>query len=296
VAIDYHKLKNWDFAPVEQTYDWRYSAMYALGVGYGYDPLDTRQLAYVYEDNMVAAPTMPVVLASPGFWVKEQNSGIDWVKVLHGEQSLTLHKPLPVAATVVGELKVTHLADKGAAKGALMVQERKIYNQANGDLLATLEGVTFCRGDGGFSEQPDNGPAGGDALPPAKPACPTTAPDAVCELPTLPQQALWYRLCSDLNPLHADPAVAQAAGFKAPILHGLASYGLVGHALLRTLCDYDASRLKHLGLRFAGPVYPGESLRVEMWHTDLGVQFQAKAVERDVLVISHGLAHVEAAA
>lgn len=295
MAIDYHRLKNWAFEPVVHTYDWRYSAMYALGVGYGFDPLDTQQLRFVYEPEMLAAPTMPVVLASPGFWIKEQNSGIDWVKVLHGEQSLEIHKPLPVAATVVGELKVTHLIDKGAAKGALLVHERKIYDQSSGDLLATLSGTTFCRGDGGFSERDGNGPAGGDAAPEAKPACPPTTPDAVCELPTLPQAALLYRLCSDLNPLHADPAVASAAGFKQPILHGLASYGVVGHALVKSLCDYDPSRLQALGLRFAGPVYPGETLRVEMWHTDLGVQFQAKVVERDVLVISHGVARVKEA-
>jgi acyl dehydratase len=295
MAIDYHRLKNWAFEPVVHTYDWRYSAMYALGVGYGFDPMDTDQLRFVYEPEMLAAPTMPVVLASPGFWIKEQNSGIDWVKVLHGEQSLVLHKALPVAATVVGELKVTHLVDKGAAKGALLVHERTIYEQSTGDLLATLSGTTFCRGDGGFSALPDNGPAGGDPAPEAKPACPQSEPDVVCELPTLPQAALWYRLCSDLNPLHADPAVALAAGFKQPILHGLASYGVVGHAIVRSLCGYDPTRLRALGLRFAGPVYPGETLSVEMWRSELGVQFQAKVKERNALVISHGLAQVEAA-
>ncbi len=295
MAIDYEKLKNWAFEPVVQTYDWRFSAMYALGVGYGHDPMDTQQLRFVYEPEMLAVPTMPVVLASPGFWIKEQNSGIDWVKVLHGEQSLTLHRTLPVAATVVGELKVTHLVDKGADKGALLVHERRIYEQSSGDLLATLSGTTFCRGDGGFSQQAGNGPAGGDVPPEPKPPCPNTPPEFTCVMPTLPQAALLYRLCSDLNPLHADPAVAQAAGFKRPILHGLATYGAVGHAIIKTLCAYQPERLKQLGLRFAGPVYPGESIQVEMWRTSLGVQFQARVVERDALVVSHGLAQVEAA-
>lgn len=294
MAIDYDKLKNWSFEPVVQTYDWRFSAMYALGVGYGYDPMDTQQLRFVYEPNMLAVPTMPVVLASPGFWIKEQNSGIDWVKVLHGEQSLTLHRALPVASTVVGELKVTHLVDKGADKGALLVHERRLYEQSSGDLLATLSGTTFCRGDGGFSQQAGNGPEGGDAPPEPKPACPPTPPEFTCVMPTLPQAALLYRLCSDLNPLHADPAVALAAGFKRPILHGLATYGAVGHALIKTLCDYQPDRLTHLGLRFAGPVYPGENIQVEMWRTALGVQFQARVAERDALVISHGLAQVQA--
>lgn len=293
MAIDYDKLKNWVFEPVVQTYDWRFSAMYALGVGYGFDPMDTQQLRFVYEPDMLAAPTMPVVLASPGFWIKEQNSGIDWVKVLHGEQSLTLHRPLPVAATVIGELKVTHLVDKGADKGALLVHERRLYEQSSGDLLATLSGTTFCRGDGGFSQQAGNGPPGGDAPPEAKPACPQTPPEFTCIMPTLPQAALLYRLCSDLNPLHADPAVALAAGFKRPILHGLATYGAVGHALIKTLCHYQPERLKHLGLRFAGPVYPGESIHVDMWRTNLGIQFQARVAERDALVVSHGLAQVD---
>jgi len=93
--------------------------------------------------------------------------------------------------------------------------------------------------------------------------------------------------------LHADPAVAQAAGFKRPILHGLATYGAVGHAILKTWCGYDPARLKSLGLRFAGPVFPGETIDVDMWRTELGVQFQARVAARDALVISHGVAEVE---
>jgi len=292
MAIDYHKLKNRVFRDVEQTYGWKDSALYALGIGFGHDPLDTRQLRFVYEENMVAVPTMPVVLATPGFWVKEPDSGVDWVKVLHGEQSLTVHKPLPVAGTVVGTLKVTGIVDKGRDKGAILVQERKLYDKATGDLLATLEGLTFCRGDGGFSETPGNGPAGGDPAPAAKPAVPDGAPDHVRDMPTMPQAALIYRLCADLNPLHADPAVATAAGFKAPILHGLASYGAAGHAVLAACCDYDPARLKSFGLRFSSPVYPGETLRVEMWVRGPRVHFRVRVVERDVVVLNNGLAEV----
>ena len=189
MPIDYQALKRRVFKDVEQTYTWKDSALYALGVGYGHDPLDTRQLRYVYEQDQLTVPTMPVVMATPGFWVKEPDSGVDWVKVLHGEQSLTLHKPLPVQGTVVGQLKVTGIVDKGRDKGAILVQERKIFDKATGDLLATLEGLTFCRGDGGFSEKDGNGPAGGDPSPVAKPGVPEGPPDLVRDMHTMPQAA-----------------------------------------------------------------------------------------------------------
>lgn len=294
MAIDYQKIRHWKFADVEQTYSWKDSAVYALGVGYGHDPLDEQQLRFVYEErgDMVAAPTMSVVLATPGFWVKEQNSGIDWVKVLHGEQSLTIHKPLPVSGTVIGKMRVTGIVDKGAAKGAILVQERTLHDKVTGELLATLEHLTFCRGDGGFSEQPGNGPKGGDPAPAAKPATPDSPPQITCDLPTMPQAALLYRLCADLNPLHADPKVAAAAGFKAPILHGLASFGVAGHAIVKSCCGYDPSRLKSIGLRFSSPVYPGETLRTEIWRDGTRVQFRVRALERDVVVLSNGVAEV----
>lgn len=292
MAIDYQRLRNWPLADVEQAYDWKASALYALGVGYGHDPMDERQLRFVYEDDMLAAPTMPVVLATHGFWVKEQNTGIDWVKVLHGEQSLTIHRPIPAAATVIGSMRVTGIVDKGRDKGAILVQERTLRDKATGELLATLEHLTFCRGDGGFSEQPGNGPRGGDPAPAAKPATPDTAPDLVCDLPTMPQAALIYRLCADLNPLHADPKVARAAGFPKPILHGLASFGVAGHAIVKTCCDYDPTRLKSIGLRFSGPVFPGETLRTEIWRQGGRIQFRARSLERDVVVLSHGVAEV----
>jgi acyl dehydratase len=292
VAIDYAKLKAWSFRDVEQTYREKDTMLYALGLGLGYDPMDEQQLAFVYEKNLKALPTMAVVLGYPGFWIKDPASGIDWVRIMHGEQSLTLHRPLPVAGTVVGRSRIRALVDKGRDKGALLVQQRTLHDQASGELLATLDHITFCRGDGGFSGFPDNGPKGGDPAPPAKPATPETAPDAICDLPTLPQAALIYRLCADMNPLHAEPAVAKAAGFPRPILHGLATFGVAGHAILKTYCDYDPARLKSLGLRFSAPVYPGETIRTEMWRRGNALQFRARVLERDLLVLSHGTAEI----
>lgn len=290
--IDYAKLKARKFQDVEHAYDEKDTMLYALGLGYGHDPMDEKQLQFVYEKNLKALPTLPVVIASPGFWVKEPDSGIDWVRIVHGEQSLTVHKPLPVAGTVIGRLRITALVDKGEGKGALVYQERTLHEKSSNALLSTIHSLTFCRADGGFSAKPGNGPKGGDPAPAPKPATPDTAPQAVCDLPTLPQAALIYRLCADRNPLHAEPAVATAAGFPRPILHGLATYGVAGHAILKTYCDYDPARLKSLSLRFSSPVFPGETIRTEMWREANRVQFRAKVIERDIVVLSHGTAEI----
>ena len=290
--IDYSKLKARTFPEVEQTYTARDTMLYALGLGYGHDPMDENQLQFVYEKNLKTLPTMAVVLGYPGFWMKDPDSGIDWVRLVHGEQSLTVHKPLPVAGTVVGTSRIVSVTDKGQGKGALVFQERTLRDKATGEVHATIDHLTFCRADGGFSEKPGNGPKGGDMPPPQKPAVPETAPHAVCDLPTLPQAALIYRLCADANPLHAEPAVAKAAGFPQPILHGLATYGVAGHAILRTYCGYDPARLKSLALRFSAPVFPGETIRTEMWKEGNRVQFRAKSVQRDIVVLSHGTAEI----
>jgi acyl dehydratase len=285
MAIDKDKIMNWPFKEVEQTYTTKDTILYALGLGLGADPLDERQLDFVFEENdFKALPTMAVVLAGPGFWVREPDSGIDWVKVLHGEQGLRIHKPLPPEATVVATTKVTGLVDKGADKGALIYSERTLTDKSTGDALATLTSTTFARGDGGFG-----GPSG-----PTKPvhAIPDREADMVCDLATLPQAALIYRLSGDPNPLHASPKVARAANFKAPILHGLCTLGVAGHAILKTACDYDVSRFKSMDLRFSAPVYPGETIRTEMWRDDGIVSFRSKVVERDIVVLNNGRAEV----
>ncbi len=288
MAIDVAKLKAWPFKDIEQRYSERDTILYALGVGIGHDPMDTDALRYVYEDGLQALPTIGVVLGYPGFWAKDPATGIDWVKVLHGEQSLELHAPLPAAGTVIGKSRVTALVDKGAGKGALMYSERDIVEAASGQLLAVSRSVSFLRGDGGFAAAGQKS----DDAPPPRAATPDTPPDHVCELTTRPESALIYRLSGDYNPVHADPAVARSAGFERPILHGLCSFGVSGHALLKTLCGWDAARLKEIGCRFSSPVYPGETLRVEMWQRGEAVQFRTRAVERNVVVLSHGSARV----
>jgi acyl dehydratase len=123
-------------------------------------------------------------------------------------------------------------------------------------------------------------------------AIPERAPDAVCDLPTRPETALIYRLSGDPNPLHVDPAVAKAAGFPRPILHGLATFGIAGHAILKRLCDYDPARLSAIAGRFSAPVFPGETIRTEMWRDGTVVSFRARVLERDVIALNNGRAKI----
>ncbi|MDR1967545.1 MAG: MaoC family dehydratase N-terminal domain-containing protein [Burkholderiaceae bacterium] len=296
MAINYRHLKQRSFAPVRQHYTERDSMLYALSLGLGNDPLDAAALPFVYEGapgGLRALPSQAVVLGYPGFWARESDTGIDWVKLLHGEQRMRLHRPLPAQCEVVGHNRITHLTDKGEGKGAIMVTERRLET-VQGELLATVQQVSFLRGDGGYSTQGGGQPS--DAPLPALQAAPDDrAPDCTDTQPIRPEAALLYRLMGDYNPLHADPAVARKAGFERPILHGLASYGLVAHAVLRQCGERDPARLKALDIRFAAPVYPGETLVTEIWRVPgqpSQVQLRARVLERGKVVLSHGFAEL----
>jgi len=185
---------------------------------------------------------------------------------------------------VRSENRVTEVVDKGAAKGALIVTERKIYDQATGICYCTQNSTAFARGDGGF---------GGAVTASAKPhAIPERAPDFTVEIPVSTQAALLYRLSGDYNPLHADPEIAVKAGFDRPILHGLASYGVAARALISALNLSDLSNLKRFGLRFSSPVYPGETISTSIWQEGGKLSFRSRCVERDVVVLNNGSAEI----
>jgi len=281
MAIDPDKLYALEFPEVEQAYGWRDSAIYALGLGLGINPLDERQLPFVTENSDVALPTMANVLCYPGFWMRDLDSGIDWVKVVHGEQAMRLHRPIPAEGRLVGRTSIVDIVDKGPGKGALVYAERRISNMASGEPVATLLQTVFCRGDGGF---------GGKSEVTRQPQpIPDRAPDMSIELPTHPHIALIYRLSGDLNPLHSDPSSARRAGFDRPILHGLATYGIAGHGLLALLCDYDARRLTTMAGRFSAPVYPGETLRVDVWReAPSQAAFEVVVPARGATVMTNG--------
>lgn len=283
MAIDPQKLLNWKFPDLEHTYTDKDTMLYALGAGCAADPLaEPDDLRFVYERNLVALPTMAVVIAYPGFWLGNPATGVNAAKVLHGEQELVLHKPLPATGTIIGKARVTDILDKGADKGAVLYSERTLFEKATGDKVATMTQTTMLRGDGGF---------GGKSGPqPERHVLPQTAPDTHIDIKVATNAALIYRLCGDRNPLHADPEIAAKGGFKAPILHGLCTYAVAGRAVLRACCGNDPARLKSFKVRFSSPVYPGETIRTEIWRGRAQASFRARVLERDVVVLNNGLA------
>jgi len=284
MTIVYDKLMALAIAPAKQTYEAKDCMLYALGVGLGHDPMNEDELPFVYEKNLKVLPTMATVLGYPGSLAHNPHTGINWLMVVNGEQGFTLHRPLAGQGMVTGRTRIVEVIDKGAGKGALVLAERTIADEASGERLATVTQTIFCRGDGGFGGPPRQ-------APPPHPI-PERAPDAVCDLGTRPEMALIYRLSGDYNPLHAEPAVAKAAGFPRPILHGLGTFGVSGHALLKTMCGYDPARLTSFSCRFSAPVFPGETVRTEMWRDGTVVSFRARVVGRDVVAINNGRADV----
>ncbi|MDF2096624.1 MaoC family dehydratase [Aquibaculum arenosum] len=277
MTIDRDHLLALDIPEVRQSWGPDQAILYALGCGAGLDPLDEADLPFVYEEAAFSVlPSFGTVLGHPGFWARDLDSGIDWVRVVHGEQGFRLHRPLPASGEVRGKSRVVEVIDKGEGRGALVYVERRLTDPA-GKLLATATQTLFCRGDGGF---------GGPSGPAAKPApLPERAPDETVTLATSPQSALIYRLSGDRNPLHADPAVARKAGFEKPILHGLATFGIVCRALVRSLCPERPQALSAMDGRFSKPVYPGETIETDIWRLDeVGAYaFRARVGERVVL-------------
>ena len=282
MALDPQRLLAMPPIVTRQTLTKRDTILYALGIG-------ATELEFVYEERLAALPTMAVVLGYPGFIWRDPALGVTWEKVLHGEQSTILHRPLPVEGDIVGETRIEALFDKGADKGAIALVTRAISDAA-GTPLATIRATTFLRGDGGFAAP---GAQSGDGPPRPQPL-PDREPDARVTLPTAANQAHIYRLSGDLNPLHIDPDVATGAGFRAPILHGLATYGIVGRALLAARGSNAPAALRRMDCRFSSPVYPGETIETAIWDRDDGATaFRARVVERDLVVLTNGYAEID---
>jgi acyl dehydratase len=280
MAVDYDTLMALRLPDVTQSYTAKDTILYAIGIGMGADPMDEDQLRFVYENELRAVPTQSMVLSLPGTWVRD--SGLDYAKIVHGEQAVEFHAPLPSEGEVVGTLRIADVIDKGEAKGALVYVERTLRDATTSTKLATIRQTIFARGDGGIG-----GPA--NPQPPVH-ALPDRAPDGVVTLATVPQQALIYRLSGDYNPLHAEPAAAQHVGFPRPILHGLATFGVATHALLKGVCGYDPDRLGSIAGRFTAPVFPGETLETEYWVDGEVVSFRTRVEDRDTVAINNGRA------
>ena len=262
----------------EFSYSERETMLYALGIGFMRDPLNLKELPSVYENGLKAVPTMATVISSGQSLIGL--SGVNFLMVLHGEQRIRLHKPLPVAADIVSDDRVIGAYDKGKEKGALIVTERVIREKATGEKLCTLSATTFARGDGGFG-----GPKEGAPEPHP---IPDRMPDVVHEADTRPDQAFLYALSGDRNPLHRDPAVAKMAGFPRPILHGLCTYGTACRSVISTVCNYDPAKIIGFDVRFSAPVFPGETIVTEMWVDGPIVSFRSRVKERDVVCLNNG--------
>lgn len=279
MAFTYEHLLAYRLPEVRQTYSRRDSAFYALSIGLGHDPTDENQLAFADFDKVAMAfPTMAVVLGYPGPWMRDPATGITYSQVLHGEQEIILHRPLPAAAGIVAHNRVLDVIDKGPGRGALLLVERTIFDEATQEALATVIQTNFLRGDGGFGGPPRQARA--------THPIPDGSPLVSVDYATRPEQALYFRFQGDDNPLHADPETAKRAGFNRPILHGLCTMGVAVHAVVAHLLGYRADRVQSVSLRFASPVLPGDTLRVEVW--DNGA-FRATVPERGVVAITNGL-------
>jgi acyl dehydratase len=278
--LNLEAVRNFRFEPVTHSYSRRDTMLYALGLGYGSEPLNQAQLNFVYECDLHAVPSMCCVLAHPGFWAKRPELGIDWLRLLHGEQSFEIHHPIPPEGTVTASYEIAAVADKGAGKGAILHLVKTLDDAAAGVKLATIRSVLFLRGDGGcgsFGDIPTEASAVGEHTP-----------SQISDIATLPQSALIYRLSGDYNPIHADPEAAAKAGFEQPILHGLCTLGIATRAAMATLADGRPHRLRSLSARFSRPVFPGETIRTEFFTIGGQIRFRSRVVERDVVVLDRG--------
>jgi acyl dehydratase len=281
VPIDLDEAIGAELPPVEFAWSSSDVQLYHLGLGAGADPLDERELRYLADDTPQVLPTFGNVAQT--FHVTEAPTvefpGIDieLSRVLHASEAITVPAPIPPSGTGRAVTRFTEIWDKG--KAAVIWSETTVTT-LDGDPLWTQKRSIFARGEGGF---------GGERGSSASTEPPDRAPDVELSVPTLPQQALLYRLCGDRNPLHSDPGFASAAGFPKPILHGLCTYGIGAKVLVDEFLDGDVSRVRSFGARFAGVLYPGETLKVSAWKNGDGLLAVLSAPSRDDAVVLSGV-------
>ncbi len=275
MALD-HSVVGVPSEPQLRSWDSKDALLYAVGVGAGLgDPL--QELEFTTEN---CEGIEQQVLPTYGVLIAQTRGGrslgdFDRALLVHAEQYVELHRPLPVSGTVRTTSTVTGIYDKGS--GALVVSENTAVDAETGEPLITSRGGTFIRGEGGFGGPRDDGTPSWQL--------PDRAPDHQIVRETRPEQALIYRLSGDRNPLHVDPKFAARGGFAQPILHGLCTYGVTGRALLRVLCDGDPARFRSMYGRFSRPVLPGEPLTVSIWVEDDGESALFQTTRTDGTVV-----------
>ncbi|MCH8133250.1 MAG: 3-alpha,7-alpha,12-alpha-trihydroxy-5-beta-cholest-24-enoyl-CoA hydratase [Acidobacteria bacterium] len=251
--------------------------LYHLGLGAGVPATDPKELEYTYEKNLKVLPSFGVIptFGAMGGMGNVEGLSFNFAMLLHGEQDLEVHQPIPPEATITNRGKVAEIWDKG--KAALVVLQVDSSDES-GQPLFTNRFSLFLRGEGGFGGEP--GPKAGNKKPDRE-------PDGVVEKTLMPQQALIYRLSGDKNPLHADPEFAKMAGFEPPIIHGLCSYGVVCKAIVDDVLDGDTTKVAGWKARFAGVGYPGETYVISYWKEGDKILVEAKSKERDAIIISN---------
>lgn len=276
MPIDVEKVVGAELPEANSSWDADDVILYHLGLGAGVPQTDQNELAYTYEKDLKVLPSFAVIPAfgaMVGFGAVE-GMDINYAMLLHGEQEVEIHKPIPTAAEAQTSARIADVFDKG--KGALVVTEAT--TSLDGEPLFTNRFKAFIRGEGGF---------GGEGGPPPGNAAPEREPDAVVESATMPQQALLYRLSGDKNPLHADPEFSKLGGFDTPILHGLCSFGIVCKAVVDELLGGDVTKVSGYSARFAGVVFPGDTIVTKMWHEDGKILVAAENKERETPVITN---------
>ena len=279
--LDYQAVRNWTFAPITETYSQTDAIGFAQACGIGLPgPLDGREDRFsVAGPDLEALPMYGIMLALGGLWTQDPATGIDWTKTVHAEETIRMDGALPAAATVTGQRSVNAVYDKGPGRGALMYETNRL--EVEGVPVATVTVGTFLLGDGGFSAA-GGGDAGGP--PPPRPVPSDRAPDRTIELATAREPLDLYRLA---------PEFVAAVGVPVPageaMLRGVCSFGMAGRAAMALVCGSDPTRFKALGVRYAGPIMTGETVRLELWDEAPGrASFVMRAVERDVLVLRNG--------
>jgi acyl dehydratase len=283
MPINYDELMALKNLGQRYSYGDREVMLYAYGIGMGADPMDEKELAFVNEATAIPRPLKVVpTFASVAAWgASPGEMNLNRVMVVDGERDITFHRPLPVAEKLVVDSSVLSVFDKGKDKGAVIRYQTVLKNE-QGEALATLVASRFARGDGGFG-----GPSEGQPEPHK---VPSRAPDKSIDISTRPDQALIYRLCGDRNPLHSDPEFARRAGFSMPILHGMCTFGITCRGILQTYADYDSNAFKQHAARFSSPVYPGETVTLDMWKDGNVISFEARVKAREAVVIRSGKA------
>lgn len=291
MMIRYPDILDYAFPEGRQSYGPKDCILYALGTGFGRDPLDPDLLRYVYEQDLRVSPSLASVLGENTDWSSDPRLGLTTSGLLHGEEHLVLHRPLPVSAEIRCHTRFSEVFDLGADRGALLVMDRRIET-AQGQLLAELRRIEFARADGGFG-----GPAPGRGRVElaALAAMPGHEPDRQIVLDIDPATPLIYRLSGDLIPIHVDPEAARQAGFHRPILHGLSTFGFCCQAVL-SAAGYDGARIARIGARFTAPVFGGDQLVVNLWGPQgRQILFEASVPARQATVIRGGYADLREA-